>query len=148
MTQAHTSTEQPETLLPCPFCGAEAKTYQTGARTSGHGESSDQVGVCCTGCGQRIEEGDYAGQQVAARTARCVKKWNTRTPASQARVPLSGMYLHACLTGVGWDVLDLAKRWAANEVHVYQVAAQAEAIATRAIRNAESAHGITQEKQG
>lgn len=79
----HTSTEQPG-LLPCPFCGSKAEVFQTGARTSGHGESSDYVGIRCTGCGLSIQESDYAGCDVKGRAARCANKWNRRTTALAA----------------------------------------------------------------
>lgn len=48
-------------LLPCPFCGGEAKTFQTEPFTQ----------VVCTKCGSRIER---IGKELAAQI------WNTRKP--------------------------------------------------------------------
>ena len=65
-------------LLNCPFCGGKAEYFNTGKRTTGHGESSDDAGVTCTDCGAGFSLGDYAGYKVEERQQEAKKLWNTR----------------------------------------------------------------------
>ncbi len=70
--------------------------------------------------------------------------WDNRQhyAAPTARQPLTDEQRHEALGSAGPDLLALAKRWADNEIHVYQFTAAAERIVAAAI---ERAHGITQE---
>lgn len=65
-------------LLDCPCCGYAAKYFQSSSRSSGHGESSDLVGVECSKCHLKIEFGSYANYQVFERKECAAKIWNTR----------------------------------------------------------------------
>lgn len=65
-------------LLKCPFCGAKAEYFQTEGHTAGHGDSSDEVGVKCAGCGNKFSIEDHAGYQINERKAEAKRLWNTR----------------------------------------------------------------------
>jgi len=66
-------------LEDCPFCGEQAETFEGCNRVAGHGDSSDEVGVKCTGCGVSFSDRNYSGYQVKERIEDAKRKWNTRT---------------------------------------------------------------------
>lgn len=72
-------------LLSC-LCGAKAEYFETQGHTVGHGESANEVGVRCTGCGNNFSLGDYTGYKTDERKAEAAKLWNNR-PISQTLTP-------------------------------------------------------------
>lgn len=71
-------TTEDENLMPCPFCGSEARFFEGKDQRAGHGESYDKTGVECTGCGISVSIGDYADYQVDERKEEAMLKWNRR----------------------------------------------------------------------
>jgi len=61
----------------CAFCDGESIYYQSSSSTSGHGESSDMVGVICTQCPANMTEGHYGGYKVDERKISMADKWNS-----------------------------------------------------------------------
>jgi Lar family restriction alleviation protein len=71
-----------EALLPCPFCGGEARLYRK--PWSGHGEGGEYSVVACKSCPADVQAQDYTPDD-----ARAIELWNARLaplPASEAPV--------------------------------------------------------------
>jgi Lar family restriction alleviation protein len=69
-------------LLPCPFCGGEARLYRK--PWSGHGEGGEYSVVACKSCPADVQAQDYTPDD-----ARAIELWNARPaplPASEAPV--------------------------------------------------------------
>ena len=67
-----------EEIISCPFCSCPATLFQSGSRTTGHGESSDTAGVKCTQCPAEISFLYYSGANVASRQLTAIELWNKR----------------------------------------------------------------------
>jgi Lar family restriction alleviation protein len=63
-------------LLPCPFCGGEARLYRK--PWSGHGEGGEYSVVACKSCPADVQAQDYTPDD-----ARAIELWNAR-PALRA----------------------------------------------------------------
>jgi Lar family restriction alleviation protein len=66
-------------LLPCPFCGGEARLYRK--PWSGHGEGGEYSVVACKSCPADVQAQDYTPDD-----ARAIELWNARLaplPASE-----------------------------------------------------------------
>jgi hypothetical protein len=50
--------------------------FQGNHRTTGHGESGDDVGIKGTLCGKTFMKSNYANYEVAERYIEAIKKWN------------------------------------------------------------------------
>lgn len=125
----HTSTEQPEALLPCPFCGGDDLQVNT------YGVQPDNIYqgmVSCNACefegpsSLSLPEPDGAwSPDREDASVYAVRAWNRRQPV--ARTPLSDSKLS--YIGAKHFKNHIPSAW-------YQAA-----------RDLESEHGITQEKQ-
>ena len=91
------------------------------------------VDVRCEGCGYMTHHREHMGCVRAA-------KQHTRQASS---VPMTNEQWDGVLGLAGPDMLDLAKQWADNKVHVYQVVNEAEKIVKAAVLRGISAqqHG-------
>jgi Lar family restriction alleviation protein len=64
------------TLLPCPFCGGEAETFEA---------SEDSFSILCTGCGVETPYLPYLTEAIAAWNSRTGKDINVATNADRIR---------------------------------------------------------------
>jgi len=100
-----------EALLPCPFCGGEAKTYTDyssspyAANEMGLGQPAGAIHSTRydVRCGSCYSQASGVSEQVA------VERWNRRTPVPTPRAQMDGARTARVVdTGV---LLDLADQW-------------------------------------
>ena len=93
-------------------------------------ESEPVVDVRCEGCGYMTHHREHMG---------CVRAAKQHTHQASS-VPMTNEQWDDVLGSAGPDMLDLAKQWADNKVHVYQVVNEAEKIVKAAVLRGITAH--------
>ena len=85
-----------DALLPCPFCGGNARKVKHSEGSPGTTGYDRWHGVACAGCNACVGARDRRFRTSAAAIA----AWNTRTPqptqAQAGAVPLTDEQKHAC----------------------------------------------------
>lgn len=107
----------PTELMPCPFCGGNARKVKHSAGSPGTTGYDRWHGVACAGCNACVGARDRRFRT----SADAIAAWNTRTPpptqAQAGAVPLTDEQIESLLWKYGYDPDDEHMAAMLKEVH-------------------------------
>lgn len=88
------------------------------------------------------ERGILLRAKRALRKVNAIRKAQACSQTAKEQQPLDAEQRYECYGGAANEMVEMAKEWADNKLHVYQVAHRVERMLDRVIQAAEAAHGI------